>query len=289
MTRSKEVQGTSTSMMVVTIVTIHNILRGEMDGWQHRFMTTWSLMLLLRNIGVFAVDCRRNEIKVQKERTPPESNGCSKPEFIKVGGEEDFTFCCDRHDTCYGMCGEDKAFCDKDFETCLKKLCKSNFAHNKECLAAASMYTMGTMMFGVEGFSGSQEQHCTCIPKDDPSPSSTVTTGEESTAEPVVPVQLTAVEAHYVKLVDDFYATHVSTGSPPTLTTEELVLSYSRTKKLPLYRLYYDLHKKFDNAIKHIDGRVNRNPPRPPEKKKVPKVAIESVDPTIVAGDKKEL
>ena len=47
---------------------------------------------------------------------------------------------------------------------------------------------------------------------------------------------------------------------------EELVTSYSRTKKQPLYKLYYDLHKKYDQAIKHVDSRKTMNPPRPPAK-----------------------
>ena len=34
----------------------------------------------------------------------PESNGCSTM-GIKVGGEEDFTSCCDLHDVCYQTCG----------------------------------------------------------------------------------------------------------------------------------------------------------------------------------------
>ena len=57
------------------------------------------------------------------------------------------------------------------------------------------------------------------------------------------------------------------------------MLSYTRTKKLPLYRLYYDLHKKYDTAIKHIDGRVGRQPPRMPETKA----------PAVVTEKKKEL
>ena len=255
----------------------------------------WSLLCLLNSIvEVAAIDCGGNEIKVQKPRTPPESNGCSKPDFIQVPGEEDFTYCCDRHDTCYAMCGSDKSFCEKDFEVCLKRLCRSTFSHNSECLGAASMYTMGTTMFGQEGYGGSQEQHCTCIPKTNPSPALAAAGGSDTPA-----VQLTAAEAHYVQLVEDFYATHGPADTPRKMTSEELVLSYTRTKKLPLYRLYYDLHKKYDHAIKHVEGRHKMNPPRPPEKKKKqPTVDAEATSsseeikaepPVPPAGDKQEL
>ena len=40
----------------------------------------------------------------------PESNGCSTM-GIKVGGEEDFTSCCDLHDVCYQTCGVTQQKC----------------------------------------------------------------------------------------------------------------------------------------------------------------------------------
>ena len=169
---------------------------------------------------------------------------------------------------------------------CLKRMCRSTFSHNSECLGAASMYTMGTTMFGQEGYAGSQEQHCTCIPKTSPSSSTTPASGSD-TAQAVT---LTAAESHYVQLVEDFYATHGASDTPRKMTSEELVLSYTRTKKLPLYRLYYDLHKKYDKAIKYVEGRQKMNPPRPPEKKKKPTVSEEiKADPPVVAGDNQEL
>ena len=33
----------------------------------------------------------------------------------QVSGEEDFTYCCDRHDACYSVCGISKHLCEKDF------------------------------------------------------------------------------------------------------------------------------------------------------------------------------
>ena len=47
---------------------------------------------------------RAYENKAVPNLPMPESNGCSTM-GIKVGGEEDFTSCCDLHDVCYQTCG----------------------------------------------------------------------------------------------------------------------------------------------------------------------------------------
>ena len=154
-------------------------------------MARWyCVVALLASLqSVNGVECNANkEIQVQKPSTPPESNGCSKPSFIQVNGEEDFTYCCDRHDACYGMCGSDKTFCDKDFGNCMRRLCKSNFPNNPECAGAAGTYEMGTMFAGQQGYADSQEQHCICIAKDNETKDG-----------------FTAEETHYITLVEDFY------------------------------------------------------------------------------------
>ena len=176
-------------------------------------MSRWCCVVVLLAASircVTAVECNKNkEIQVQKPSTPPESNGCSKPSFIQVNGEEDFTYCCDRHDACYGMCGSDKTFCDKDFGNCMRRMCKSNFPHNPECAGAAGTYEMGTMFAGQQGYAESQEQHCICIPKDE-------VDGEFFTTE----------ETHYMELVEDFYKKY---GNVPYLP----FLMHIPLKKLP--------------------------------------------------------
>ena len=42
--------------------------------------------------------CPKGTTAVQKLDYELVSNGCSKPEFLAIDGEEDFTYCCDRHD-----------------------------------------------------------------------------------------------------------------------------------------------------------------------------------------------
>ena len=174
-----------------------------------------------------------------------QSNGCSKPSFLKVDGEEDFTYCCDRHDACYGMCGASQEYCDKDFKKCMRNLCSTAFPASKQCSSAADTYAMGTAMFGGEAYGQAQEEHCECIAQQ-------------------------RVLDHYKVLTNEFYEAY----SPEHKHKVESVLlkeTYSRnsgTNELPVYKdifkLLYDLHKKYDSAIEHIGPRLQKTKvPRP--------------------------
>lgn len=230
--------------------------------------------------------CADNEIAVQKEGLRPKSNGCSKPDFIgALPGEEDFTYCCDRHDTCYAMCGISKDYCENDFNKCMKSLCKTNFSKNMECKDAAEMYFMGVSMFGSNGYEESQYEYCQCIPKAIP----TILSEDNNTVELSVTTEaitnmqgesiltpsLTAVEHHYIRLIDGFYSIHGNKGdSEKKSNTRELVLKYSRGVKevgksqMTLTKLFYELHKKYDNAIEHTDARMGMKIARPKKQKK---------------------
>jgi secretory phospholipase A2 len=201
------------------------------------------LLCFIFQIVASAYECRGGKIAVQKEGKRPESNGCSKPNGIEVSGEEDFTYCCDRHDTCYSMCGASKEYCEKTFEKCMKNLCKTNFPKNRECPNAASTYVMGTTIFGGGGFEGLQQEYCTCIPE-----------GERMT--------------HYAKLVDNFYREFAPHDQK---STGEKLVNDAVAKKTPLWKLYYNLHDKYDKAIAHDARRMAMNPPVPPQKGKIEK------------------
>jgi hypothetical protein len=181
-----------------------------------------------------------SQVSAQKLDPLPSSNGCSKPSGISVGGEEDFTYCCDRHDACYSTCGISKDLCEHDFGKCMKRLCKTAFPSNPQCAGAAQMYQMGTTMFGGSGFEDLQRDYCECIPKSD-------------------------VTAHYSKLLKKVYKGH-STKSEAE-TTETIDKLMAKAGEEPSVRklgsLFYKILKKYDSAIQHEGKRVGANPPKP--------------------------
>lgn len=163
-----------------------------------------------------------NKMTVQKKGKRLVSNGCSKPAGIKVMGEEDFTYCCDRHDACYSVCGMSKQDCDIDFGKCMKKLCKTKYSHNQQCSAAANMYEMGTTIFGSAGFDSTQEDFCACV-------------------------DVSEAVSHYTGLVADFYREYTNKYDESDVT--QLIQKYSSQSSSRLPKLYYELHKKYDKAI----------------------------------------
>jgi hypothetical protein len=193
-----------------------------------------------------AKDCPPNT-SIAQTLAMPSSNGCSKPPGMSVEGEQDFTYCCDRHDVCYATCGIDKSFCEEDFGKCMTNLCATAFPTQPNCRGAASVYQMGVTMFGGQGFMQLQEEHCECIPDDD-------------------------VVKRYRTILEGIYASHA-----PNKTQEETgaVLDKALTDASPstLRKTFYRVLKKYDAAIVHVDGRVGRDPVKPvkPEKKKTAK------------------
>jgi hypothetical protein len=208
----------------------------------------WFLLLPLVTC-LDQIQCGTDETLVQIPSKQILSNGCSKPSFIKVEGEEDFTYCCDRHDACYACCGISKGYCDDDFEKCMLKLCSSNFKSSSQCKTAASTYALGTKVFGQTGFIESQNDYCFCEKSD-------------------------KVDEHYENVIQKFYSTHVP--SKPSIDLPRILSSYASTpssstasSKKKYHQLYYDLHKKYDHAIGHIEGRKHKlEIPRPPAKVK---------------------
>ena len=163
--------------------------------------------------------CPRGATTVQRASYRPESNGCSKPAFFKVEGEEDFTYCCDRHgklagldveiehskgrlcsvaDVCYQTCGIDKSTCESQFQRCLSSMCTRNFKRNAKCLDATKAYVLGVQMFGQSSFESSQESACECVPKD-------------------------SIRSHYETLLNEFYKRHAPSRRAEAMSSARVV------------------------------------------------------------------
>lgn len=191
------------------------------------FLSFFLVHIIANDKDSTPIKCSKDEYLVQNDNRVV-SNGCSKPSFISIDGEEDFTYCCDRHDACYSVCGASKDFCDRDFGKCMTSMCKSVYKHNNQCSTAANMYMMGTSMFGQLGFDETQVDFCTCISVD-------------------------KVPEHTKRLVEQFYKNYTA---HETIDVDSLVRKYATNSgtlshpRFPkLYKLYYELHKKYDKAI----------------------------------------
>ena len=174
-----------------------------------------------------AVSCSSSQKKAQKKGVDIESNGCSKPAGLQISGEEDFTFCCDRHDACYATCSLSQNYCDKDFEKCMKNMCKEHFKQNDQCQGAAQMYAMGPMMFGKEPYEDLQQRHCTCVSKDQ-------------------------VINSYEEVIDSYLQKYVAESKRNSTKSYMEKSKYTETKP---QMLFYQILKKFPTIIQHIEGR----------------------------------
>ncbi|GMH92435.1 hypothetical protein TrVE_jg3645 [Triparma verrucosa] len=178
----------------------------------------------------------------------PVSNGCSKPPGMSVEGEEDFTYCCDRHDSCYQTCGMDKKFCEDDFGKCMNAMCRTTFSSNSRCKGAAQMYKLGVSMFGGAPFQNMQDQACECVPSD--------------------------------KVVDEYESLYRKIYRSSDKNDEEQEEAVQKLKdKMDLLDgdglrsfardTFYKLLKKYDNAIRHEGWREGRSKiPKPVKEKK---------------------
>ena len=105
---------------------------------------------------------------------------------------------------------------------------------------------MGVTMFGGQGFMELQQDMCECV--------------EEK--------ELTE---RYKGILADLYKEHVKEVTVEE-TDKKLDKMLEGKDRIALGKKFYGFMKKFDQAIGHVDGRVGKNPPRPPEnKKKEPK------------------
>jgi len=183
---------------------------------------------------------------VQSNHALPISNGCSKPPGLSVDGEENFTFCCDRHDACYQSCGISKEYCEEDFGKCMTSICASTYASNKACPNAAYMFKLGTSMFGGDAFETSQDEYCKCVSKTD-----------------------VDISEHYSRILTAIYNENSDKNDEEIEQTVAKAVSTATAGNKSISKLaslFYKVLKKYDGAIRHsIDGgrKGMKDVPRP--------------------------
>jgi len=80
----------------------------------------------------------------------------------KPGGF-DFSSCCQQHDDCYDKeCNKNKAQCDEEFYTCMKRICDLKHLSNKECYKEASKYWNAVDRMGSGAFKNARKNKPCC-------------------------------------------------------------------------------------------------------------------------------
>ena len=183
------------------------------------------------------VMCHQGMTSLQS-RNHLQSNGCTGADFVKISGQEDFTYCCDIHDACYQICNMSRKKCDADFKKCMNSMCDTIFHDNDECKSAANMYHLATSAFGTTFYEDAQSNHCQC--------------GD---------MRASNVVQHYTDLIKEFYK-----DNAPDQYHKFDITRYSdyKSSAKKWANLLYGLYKKYDHSIFHVDGRETKgNIPRP--------------------------
>lgn len=184
-----------------------------------------------------------SQVSVQKLSPLPSSDGCSVPSGLRVEGAEDFTYCCDHHDACYSTCGIERQTCEDDFKKCMIDLCQTVFTNNTKCESAANTYSMGTSLFGINGFQMLQNQYCECV--------------DEAKA---TDRYKTILSTNMIKALRDNGVNSEQIEGVLSKIQAELEKNPSVSQ---LSALFYGMLKANDAAISHEGTRVGKNPPKP--------------------------
>mmetsp|Transcript_831 Transcript_831/g.1404 ORF Transcript_831/g.1404 Transcript_831/m.1404 type:complete len:229 (+) Transcript_831:26-712(+) len=203
-----------------------------MEGLTPVTLCTLLFVLILRPYQCSATyDCAPNEHPVQNTNAKILSQGCVQTGIKTIPGIDDYTYCCDRHNACYRVCGMPKISCDEDFKICLHKLCQSTIGHSQQCESSSETLYLGAITSGLEDYQEFQDKHCMCIETEN-------------------------VHSHYVAALRQFYAIHAPNKSGNIDTALKLYRKrYTTTDMEPAVdfsRLYYDLLSKYAvSAISH--------------------------------------
>ncbi len=127
----------------------------------------------------------------------------------------------------------------------MKNLCTTTFPANTQCSGAAQMYEMGVTMFGGSGFIGLQDDFCECI-------------------------EVASVVERYSNILRRIYLEHSGKGEAAIgeIISAQVSKFGLKAGVKQLGALFYRVLKKYDSAIRHVDARVGRDPPKPKQKPK---------------------
>ena len=111
--------------------------------------------------------CPKGQVLAPKPEYKPAVNGCGPTGMRNREGDKwRLHECCNGHDTCYAACGTSFSYCEKQFDTCLKDMCKT-VDGGARCLETASSFSSMTRAFGSSFHANGMREACDCVPKKD--------------------------------------------------------------------------------------------------------------------------
>ncbi|CAE8594857.1 unnamed protein product [Polarella glacialis] len=95
------------------------------------------------------------------------ANGCG-PQGMQIKESFGLHRCCNGHDVCFSVCGTSHKFCEDEFSSCMKQVCKKPLSGKKKaCKEQAQSFSSMTRAFGQGFHHSSQRETCDCVQKAD--------------------------------------------------------------------------------------------------------------------------
>jgi len=92
-----------------------------------------------------------------------QSNGCG-PQGMEIKEPFGLHRCCNSHDICYTVCGTSHKYCENQFSSCMKEVCKSPLkGTSQECTQQAQGFSGMTQAFGAGFWKKTQDDTCNCV------------------------------------------------------------------------------------------------------------------------------
>jgi hypothetical protein len=195
------------------------------------------LFLFLSSHGITtrSTVCSSNEnnqvLLIQSFQHVIQSNGC--PESSDSFHGHHYTICCDQQQLCYQVCGLTKNYCDEDLKFCLSQLCENIQGVDESHICESNLNLLFTSLVysNYEDYEDSQTMACQCVE------------------------DIQMVDSEYLNFFQRFYLKYAPEKFSKGMIVIQREIQKSQENLLTYRKLFYELHKKYDNAIAYTERR----------------------------------
>jgi hypothetical protein len=173
-----------------------------------------------------SMTCLKNQYLIQSFDELISSSGCASLALESHISANDFTICCDQRYICYQTCGLTKNYCDEDFRFCLHQLCETvrGVESSHQCEQLLSYLIHSTISSHLDEYEDYQTNHCRCL-------------------------DAHLVDFSYQRFFKQFYSAHAPERAVKGLNAINKELSKADDQLGTYSKLFYQLHKKYENVI----------------------------------------